>query len=154
MSHRLSVDQSEASPRNSPPYAQYGWKMPRLVETEKYSLLRGAAHQGTEDAATYLGLPLPQVYSRLYVAFDHSSPDFNSVFSNSNIKLPTSFVSIHVLQREYWRREPYFWDAPRSKGAAPLDWFSRAFQMFTKFPEVPPQFFVCFPKTASEISWR
>ncbi len=42
------------------------------------------------------------------IALDHSSPDFISVFSNSNIKLPTSFVPINALQREYWRREPYF----------------------------------------------
>ncbi len=40
-SHRLSIDQSEASPRNSPPHLPYGWNMPRLAETEKHSLIRG-----------------------------------------------------------------------------------------------------------------
>ncbi len=40
---RLSVDQSKASLRNSPPYAQYGWNMPRPAKTEKHSLLQGAA---------------------------------------------------------------------------------------------------------------
>ncbi len=29
-----------------------------------------------------------------------------------NIKLSISFVSIYALQQEYWRRKPYFWDAP------------------------------------------
>ncbi len=41
-SHRLSVDQSEASLRNFPPQAQYGQNMPCLTETEKYSVVRGA----------------------------------------------------------------------------------------------------------------
>ncbi len=42
LSHRLSVDQSEASPRNFPFHVQYGWNMPRLTEVEKHSLVRGA----------------------------------------------------------------------------------------------------------------
>ncbi len=37
-SHRLLVDQSEASLRNSPPHAQYGWNMPHLIKTEKLVL--------------------------------------------------------------------------------------------------------------------
>ncbi len=45
-SHRMLVDQSEASPRNSPPYAQYGWNMPHLTETEKHSSVHGAACRG------------------------------------------------------------------------------------------------------------
>ncbi len=45
-SHRLSVDQSEASPRNSSLHAKYGRYMLRLAETEKHSLLRGLAHRG------------------------------------------------------------------------------------------------------------
>ncbi len=45
-SHRVWVDQSEASPRNSPPYVQYGWNMPCLAETEKHYSVRGAAHRG------------------------------------------------------------------------------------------------------------
>ncbi len=36
------------------------------------------------------------------------------MISHSNIKLPISFVSIHALQREYWRGEPYFWDTHRT----------------------------------------
>ncbi len=43
LSHRLLVDQSEASSRNSPPYAQYGWNMSCLAETEKHSLECGLA---------------------------------------------------------------------------------------------------------------
>ncbi len=81
-SHRLLVDQSEASPRNSLPHAQYGWNMPCLAETVKHSLVRSALRMlcGTsayrnwktffctryaEDAVRHLGLPLPLVYSRL-----------------------------------------------------------------------------------------
>ncbi len=36
-----------------------------------------------------------------HIAVDCSVLDFNSVFSNSNIKLPTSLISIHALQRKY-----------------------------------------------------
>ncbi len=61
-SHRLSVDQSETSPRNSPPHAQYGWNMPRLAETKK--ILQSTARR-IEDAALRLGLLLLQMYSRL-----------------------------------------------------------------------------------------
>ncbi len=43
-SHQLSVDQSEASPRNFPPYAQYGWNMLHVAKTENHSLVRGTAH--------------------------------------------------------------------------------------------------------------
>ncbi len=32
---------------------------------------------------------------------------------HSNIKLPISFLLIHLLQCEHWRREPYFSGAPR-----------------------------------------
>ncbi len=45
-SHPLSIDQSEVSPRNSPPYAQYGRNVPRLVETEKHFSVRSAACRG------------------------------------------------------------------------------------------------------------
>ncbi len=49
-SHWLLVDQSEVSPRNSPPHAQYGWNIPRLAETEKHSLVRGMVRQGCRAA--------------------------------------------------------------------------------------------------------
>ncbi len=45
LSHQLLVDQSEASQRNSPLHVQYGWNIPRLVETEKHSLVQGTVHQ-------------------------------------------------------------------------------------------------------------
>ncbi len=43
-SHRVSVDQSKASPRNSPLYVQYGRNVPRLAETKKHSLFRRPYH--------------------------------------------------------------------------------------------------------------
>ncbi len=43
-SYRLSVDQSKASPRNSPPHAQYGQNMLRLIESKKHSLVGGVQH--------------------------------------------------------------------------------------------------------------
>ncbi len=45
-SHWLLVDQSEASPRNSPPHVQYERNMSHLAETEKHSLARDTAHRG------------------------------------------------------------------------------------------------------------
>ncbi len=41
-SHRLSVDQSEASPMISPPHGQHGRNIPYLAETEKHSFVWGA----------------------------------------------------------------------------------------------------------------
>ncbi len=61
--HRVLVDQSEASPRNSPPYEQYGQNVPRLAETEKHSSVCGIVYRGCSGVS---GLPLPQMYSRLY----------------------------------------------------------------------------------------
>ncbi len=55
-SHRLLVDQSEASPRNSPCHAQYGWNM---------SCLTFFSTRRVENAALYLGLSLPLAYYRL-----------------------------------------------------------------------------------------
>ncbi len=63
--HQLLVDLSEASPRNSPPHAQYEQNMPQLTETEKHSLLQGAAHRGAPRMPR-CGLSLPLVYSHLY----------------------------------------------------------------------------------------
>ncbi len=63
-SHRVLVDQSEASPMKSPPYAQYGRNVPHLAETKK--ILQSAARRA-EDATPRLGLPLPQTYSQLNV---------------------------------------------------------------------------------------
>ncbi len=45
-SHRLLVNQSEATLRNSLSHAQYGQNMPRLAKTEKHSLVWGTVHQG------------------------------------------------------------------------------------------------------------
>ncbi len=59
----ITLDQSEASPGNPPPYGLYGWNVPRLAETEKHSSVCGTA-QCAEDAAPRLGLPLPHLYSR------------------------------------------------------------------------------------------
>ncbi len=43
-SYQLSIDQSKASLRSSPPHVRYGWNMPHLAETEKHSLARGFEH--------------------------------------------------------------------------------------------------------------
>ncbi len=45
-SHWLLVDQSEAIPRNSPPYAQYGGNMVRITETKKHFLVRDMVRRG------------------------------------------------------------------------------------------------------------
>ncbi len=46
LSNRMLVYESEASPRNSPPYVQYGRNVRPLAETEKHSSVCGAACWG------------------------------------------------------------------------------------------------------------
>ncbi len=58
----MLADQSEASLRNSSPYAQYEQNMPCRAKTEK--ILQCAAWCA-EDAALRFGLPLPQMYPGL-----------------------------------------------------------------------------------------
>ncbi len=60
-SHYVLVDQSEASLRNSPPYAQYERNMPCLQKLK--NILQSAAWRA-KDVAPRLSLLLPQMYSR------------------------------------------------------------------------------------------
>ncbi len=50
-------------------FAQCGCNVPRLAETEKYSSVHGThpVEWRAKDAAPRFGLPLPQMYSPLYV---------------------------------------------------------------------------------------
>ncbi len=64
-SHWLLVYQSEASPRNSPPHAQYGWNTLCLTETETQFSVRHGAARHAKDAMLCLGLSLPLMYSWL-----------------------------------------------------------------------------------------
>ncbi len=73
-SHQLLVHQSEASPKNSPPHAQYGWNMPHLAEIKKHSLVLGMAYRGPLRMPH---LPLSLVYSWLNA---HIAEDLQYVY--------------------------------------------------------------------------
>ncbi len=85
-SHRVLVHQGEASPRNSPPYVQYGRNVPRLAEMEKHSSVCGAA-QHVEDTAPCLSLPASNVFPALQIINESKSDSFLSTRTEGHDQL-------------------------------------------------------------------
>ncbi len=65
-SHCVLVDQSEASQKNSPSYAQYGWNVPLLAETEK--ILQSAMRRSAACWGCYAAPQLASA-SNVFLAF-------------------------------------------------------------------------------------